>query len=106
MFVPPLDTDSDYQLFVLRMKYSKYKGGSQHLTEKSMSRSGIRSVESRNYQGIQKNEQGGYDLLFTHQDSENKCACGLCSDHIPFYDPKMIYLFRFPCLQRKGKCIA
>lgn len=104
MFVPPLDTDADYQLFGPTHEVFKIKGGSQHLTDKIYSSIRDQVILNQKLSGIQQKEQGGYDLLFTHQDQKINVHADYVLITIPFTILRDIS-FPITMPSEKRKCI-
>jgi monoamine oxidase len=104
MFVPPLDTDADYQLFGPTHEVFKIKGGSQHLTEKLYESLKNQVFLNQKLSGIQQREKGGYDLMFTHQDQTTNVRADYVLITIPFTILREIS-FPISMPAEKRKCI-
>jgi monoamine oxidase len=104
MFVPPVETDADYQLFGPVHEVFKIKGGSQHLTDSMYGT--LKDQVTFNYRltKIRQLDSGRYELAFTSQQEEKLVQADYVLMTIPFSILRNIS-FSVPMPSGKRKCI-
>src|SRR5450432_103797 len=104
MFVPPVDTDVDYQLFGPTHEIFKIKGGSQHLTDSLFD--SLKDQVTFNFRltQIQQNSRGSYELLFLNNGDEKIIHAEYVLLTIPFSILRKITI-NVPMPAEKRKCI-
>ena len=104
MFVPPLDSDKDYELFGQEHEVFKIKGGSQQLTDRLFE--SVKSQVTFNHRltGIQQTESGRYELSFNQAINEKSVQADYVLLTIPFSILRNI-AFPVPMAAEKRKCI-
>jgi monoamine oxidase len=104
MFVPPIESDGDYELFGPRHEVFKIKGGSQHLTDALFEKIKPQVTFNHRLTGIQSTESGRYALTFGQAMEEKIVEADFVLLTIPFTILRNIS-FTIPMPEGKRKCI-
>jgi monoamine oxidase len=104
MFVPPLDSDKDYELFGPAHEVFKIKGGSQHLTDTIYATLKDQVNLNHKLTKLRKLDSGKYELTFSQQNSEKLVMADFVLMTIPFSILRNIS-FSVPMPTEKRKCI-
>jgi monoamine oxidase len=104
MFVPPVASDTDYQLFGPTHETFKIQGGSQHLTDSIYGT--LKDQVTFNYllKKIRQLDSGKYELTFSSQNEEKMIQADYVLMTIPFTILRGIS-FSVPMPSEKRKCI-
>ncbi len=84
MFVPPLDSEKDYELFGPGHEVFKIKGGSQQLTDTLFETVKSQVTFNHRLTGIQQTPSGRYELLFNQALNEKSVQADYVLLTIPF----------------------
>jgi monoamine oxidase len=104
MFVPPFDTEKDYQLFGTGHELFKIKGGSQRLTDLMFEKLKEQVTLNHRLTHLRQLESGKYEMVFIHQNEETAVTADYVLMTIPFSILRNIS-FTVPMSAEKRKCI-
>jgi monoamine oxidase len=104
MFVPPLVTDTDYELFGPGHEVLKIKGGSQLLTDSLFEKLKPQVTFNHRLTGIRPGVSGRYELVFSQAMEEKIVPADFVLLTIPFSILRNIS-FTIPMPEAKRKCI-
>ena len=103
MFIPPLETAPDYELFGETHEVYKIKGGSQHLTNAMQEQLQDRLVMQHRLTGLHA-RPNGYELIFEAAGKEKKIYADFVLLAIPFTMLRSVD-FSVPMPALKRRCI-
>ena len=104
MFVPPVNSDKNYELFGPAHEVYKIKGGSQRLTDRMYETLKEQVVFNHRLTGIRSSANGRYELIFTHQNKDKILEADYILITIPFSILRNISM-DVPMPSAKRKCI-
>lgn len=104
MFVPPLESEKDYELFGPTHEVFKIKGGSQHLTDSIYETLKDQVHLNQRLTKLRQLDSGKYELTFAGQSSENLVLADYVLITIPFSILRNISI-SVPMPSEKKKCI-
>jgi len=104
MFVPPVPSDADYQLFGPTHEVFKIKGGSQHLTDSLYGTLKDQVIFNYRLTKIRQLDSGKYELGFSVQNEEKLVQADYVLVTIPFTILRNISI-SVPMPSEKRKCI-
>ncbi len=103
MFVPPMETEPDYQLFGPTHEVFKIKGGSQHLTDSIYGTLKEQVYLNQRLTRVRQLDSGKYELLFVQEKEEKLVLADYVLMTIPFSILRNISLWSTLCLSEKKK---
>lgn len=104
MFVPPLNTDVDYQLFGPTHEVFKIIGGSQHLTDSIFGELKTQVIFNHRLSSVRQQENGEYEMVFSSPEGEKSIKADYILMTIPFSILRNIS-FTVPMPPEKRNCI-